>query len=123
MPKRFKIRGRGRYNAPRKYARARPRARDRTGESPPRGGRDYAAVRIKVAGRTIMIWNNSSEPITIEPGRALKLEIVERWVKELDYARVIGIEAEIVGEIEAEERHERKSESEYDVGTDSKDWL
>jgi len=119
---------RGLRRAPRNNARARPRARDYPEESPPRGGRGrFGQVRVKVAGNKIVIWNNASGPIVIEPGTALVLQIQERWVKELDYGRVVGYEAKVLDEAVAPRRPRAEEvedeEDAYNVGIDAKEWL
>jgi len=97
-------RGWGR-RAPANSARARGRARDYPEESPPRGGqRRYGQIRVKISGSKIVVWNNAEGPLVIEPGQAVVLQIIERWVKELDYARVVGYEARVLNEAVAPRR-------------------
>jgi len=145
MPITKNRRARGLRRAPANNARARGRARDYPEESPPRGGRGrFGQVRIKIGGNKIVIWNNAEGPLVIEPGTALVLQIQERWIKELDYARVIGYEAKVLNEavapkrsriVEVEEeeeaprergaraRREEEEEDAYNVGVDAKEWL
>jgi len=104
MPKNYRRANWGR-RAPSNNARAPRSARDAGARSSPRGShRHYGQIRVKISGNKIVIWNNAEGPLVIEPGQAVMLQIVERWVKELDFGRVMGYEAKVLNEAVAPRR-------------------
>jgi len=114
MPKNYRYGNRGR-RAPTNNARARRGARESANESPSRRGQKrYGQIRVKISGNKIVIWNNSEGPLVIEPGQAAVLQIQERWVKELDYARVVGYEAKVLNEAIAPRRSKIEEVEEED---------
>lgn len=106
-----------------KYYRRRYGGAYRSAPPPRRTGPGAGCIKIIKGPNRIRIWNNCREPLVIEPGNSLVIEIVNTVRYQLDYTTAVAIYGEPAQEA-PRPRERRAQEDDYaGAGSDSYYWV